>query len=203
MQNIVRQFGQNDGSDQGQRRSSRWVRTCITGFTRLLFPPLCRCCSVWLADGEPALCESCRRTRFEPSSLRGGSLDSLVMPWYMLFRVAVWNFDRSLLGPGTGEACTLCGSRCGGCRSLLTDSGSCTAAPCTRNPTRVQSGGTDCRRSLQGLRMAVVAAGQAGSADRYKEPDRARSERAQAQSGGGVRLEWQTTAGTGAAGHCG
>lgn len=71
------------------------VREIGRGVMEVLFPRICRLCRRYLADGEHALCEHCIRTRFEWSTLRFAGAREPILPWYFLFRSALWTFDRS------------------------------------------------------------------------------------------------------------
>lgn len=71
------------------------VREIGRGVMELLFPRICRICRRYLADGEHALCEYCIRSRFEWSSLRFAGVRQPVLPWYLLFRVALWTLGQS------------------------------------------------------------------------------------------------------------
>lgn len=70
------------------------MQTILNGFLELLFPKICACCSVQLANKENTLCEFCKYDRFELSDSCINDKSVEILPEYIGFRIALWQFDK-------------------------------------------------------------------------------------------------------------
>jgi ComF family protein len=70
------------------------MKTLLNGFIELLFPKICACCSTPLTNEENVLCEFCKFDRFELSDSFINGNPKEILPEYIAFRIALWQFDK-------------------------------------------------------------------------------------------------------------
>jgi ComF family protein len=70
------------------------MKILLNGITELLFPKICACCSAQLTPEDHMLCEFCKYDRFELSDSCIYPAEDEMLPEFIGFRVALWQFDK-------------------------------------------------------------------------------------------------------------
>lgn len=70
------------------------MKNIVNGYMELLFPNICACCGAQLGNRKTVLCEFCKYDRFEFADSCIHGISDEVLPEYMAFRIALWQFDK-------------------------------------------------------------------------------------------------------------
>jgi len=70
------------------------MKNILNGYLEMLFPKICACCSTQLTGRKALLCEFCKYDRFEFADSCIHGISEEVLPEFVAFRIALWQFDK-------------------------------------------------------------------------------------------------------------